>query len=155
MLITLEEKDGKLNVNLSGDITWVQALRMLLSAIDNLAHTTVDMVVKNQLSNTKKPSKKAAMALTKEVSSDVADMINEGTSFILNKLCPRDPDLQLTEVAIATMENEIIHKAKAEGKPLKQVLKEYQDNLIATSEHPAVPSQKPASDNVVKFPKEA
>lgn len=155
MLITIEFKDGALKLHMSNDITWPQALLMLLSTIHNLALTTVDQVVKQQIeesakvpssgsnkgSKAKKLSKKDIQALTTEVKADVADMINAGISNVLEDISPRDPDLMLTEVAIATMENEIIHKAATEGKTLKQALKEYEAEL-AKSPRAAKPSSQ-------------
>lgn len=122
--ITITDNDGKLNVELTDGLTWPTACLMLFSTISNLAETTVD-VVYNSL-----PDDKKSTEVKEEIAADIADMINYAASNILNKLSPKDPDLQLSEIAIATMENEIIQKAAKEKKSIKQALKEYEAKLL-------------------------
>lgn len=129
MLITIEEKDNKLNVQLSKDVTWTAALRMLVSTIRNLALTTIDHIVTTQTGQVKKLTKKQALSIRDEVKADVADMMNFAFSNILNEICPKDPDLQISEIAIATIENEIIDYAAEHKITLKQALQEYEKKL--------------------------
>lgn len=120
--ITIEDNDGKLNVELSEGMTWPTACLMLFSTISNLADSTVDAVYKSL--------PKKSKSVKKEIAADIADMINFAATNILERLSPKDPDLQLTEVAIATMENEIIQKAAKEKKDIKTALKEYEAELL-------------------------
>lgn len=132
MLITIEEKNDKLKVNLSEDVTWPTALQMLASTLKNLAVATVEKVVVNQ-AGAKSLSKKQALAVRDSVKEDVADMLNFAFSNILNDICPKDPNLQISEVAIATIENEIIHYAADNHVTIKKALEHYEEKL---KEHP-------------------
>lgn len=132
MLITIEEKDNKLKVNLSEDITWTIALQMLAATLKNLAVATVERVTVNQAAELKL-TKAQALDVRNSVKEDVADMLNFAISNVLNDICPKDPNLQVTEVAIATIENEIIHYAKDNNLTLKKALEHYEEKL---KEHP-------------------
>lgn len=116
--ITITDNDGKLKVDLSDGINWPTACLMLFSTISNLADTTVETIC-SSVPDTDRT----------EVAADIADMINFAASNILDRLSPKDPDLQLSEVAIATMENEIIHRAAERKIPIEQALKEYEEEL--------------------------
>lgn len=129
--ITISEfSDQTGQISATGELNWPHALIMLSSAIRHFAYVTADQITEIGEGHWSR----------EEVLGDIADMINNVVSNILNEISPKDPDLQLSEVAIATMENEIIHKAQKEHKPIKEALKEYQDNLLATSDYPATPS---------------
>lgn len=122
--ITIEElEDEKLSVDLSEGMTWPKACLMICSTLSNLADTAVDTVFKNLPEAVQTPDTK------KDVSGDIADMINYAVSNILNRLSPKDPDLQLSEVAIATMENEIIHYAHSANISMKEAIKHYESQL--------------------------
>lgn len=120
--ITILENNGKVTIDLSEGLTFTTSLQMLLSAIRFLAKKTADIISKDL-------KKSKASKTHEEVCSDIADMINFGISNILEELSPKDPDLQLSEVAIATMENEIIQEAANRHLPMKKVLQEYESRV--------------------------
>ena len=151
-IILEENTTGKLAITVSKDLTWPQACLMLFGAVQHLADTTVDLAY-NML-----PEDQQTKEARSEIAADMADMINYAATNVLNELSPRDPDLQLTEVAIATMENEIIQKAAKEHKSLKEALKEYEAEL-AKSPYAAKPlgqnGKRPSKQQPKKQPKKS
>lgn len=126
--IIIEENEGKVSLSLSA-VPWPTALLMLSSTIKQLATITIDQVTKDY------------DIPRDEVAGDVADQINYAISNVLTTIAPPDPDLQLSEVAIATMENEIIHYAADKHIPIEQALKEYEESLLSNSKYAAEPSK--------------
>lgn len=135
--IKITLSNDKINTNISGEVSFPDLTLMLFSALRGMALKTVDQVVERI-----DPPKEHLEALRKDVASDIADMINFAASNVLNELSPKDPDLELSEIAIATMENQIIHKAAEEGKTIQEALKEYQDELLK-SPYVATPAAAP------------
>lgn len=117
ILIELKE-DQSLCATVSGEISWETALRMLLSTIRHLARKTADTIA--QIKH--KPVEQEYSAVYKEVAADIADEINFGISNVLEELSPKDPDLALTEKAIAGAENLIIHYAADHHMTIKEAL---------------------------------
>lgn len=128
--IVITEHEGKVGLALSPDMGWELALNMLVSTIRSLANLTVDMAA------AKHRSGKAEVR--RNVSADLADNINFAISNVLNELSPRDPDAQLSEMAIATLENEIIHRASKKHITLQQALSEL-ENELSCLEHAVKP----------------
>lgn len=135
--IKITQSNDKINTNISGEVSFPDLTLMLFSALQGMALKTIDQVVERI-----NPPAEHREALRTDVASDIADMINFAASNVLEKLSPKDPDLELTEIAIATMENQIIHKAAEEGKTIKEALKEYQEELLK-SPYVATPSAPP------------
>ena len=133
MLIAIENKEGKMSLQLSEGITWPDACLMLTSALKALAVKAIEQVTVQQTPHLKKRTKANMKALQASVASDVADNINYAISNILEELSPKDPDLVLSEVAIATIENEIIHYAKDNHVSIQKAIEHYEEKL---KEHP-------------------
>lgn len=139
MHILISKNNNEFSVSFSDDLTWPDACQLLTSALRGLALKAIDSVTKANAAKNKL-SKSKALELRRSVTEDVADNINYAISNILDEIAPKDPDLQLSEVAIATMENEIIHYAHDNHLTMKQALKEYEERLLKESKHVATPS---------------
>ena len=139
MHILISKNNNDFSVSFSDDLTWPDACQLLTSALRGLALKAIDHTTKATTSQTKL-TKAKALELRKSVTEDVADNINYAISNILDEISPKDPDLQLSEVAIATMENEIIHYAYDNHLTMKQALKEYEERLLKESKYVATPS---------------
>lgn len=141
MFIAITEENNKVTLSMSEDLHWTDACLLLCTALKSLAFRTKDAIIKTLAAKDPKATKAHLKALSDEVSGDIADTINFAVSNILNELSPKDPDLQLSEIAIATMENEIIHYAADHHISIKKALKEYEDKL-KESKYAATTSRK-------------
>lgn len=111
------------------DMSWFDALLMLCSTMGYLAERTAQMVtdgIKKDNPDIKKED------IMRDIKMDIADQINYCVSNVLNVLSPKDPDLQLSEVAIATCENIIIQYAAANNMDIKDALAEA-EAILASS----------------------
>ena len=132
--IHITEQDGKVTLAFEGSVTFPLALQMIFTALKNIATVTAEATY-NSL-------EKKTPACMREIRGDIADEINAQATGLLEQFCPKDPDLELSEVAIATIENEIIAYAKRNNLSIKQAVKQYQDHLLAESPYSAEKSRK-------------
>ena len=122
--IIIKNDNGKVSVEVSDEMSWTLFIRMMASTIQYVAEKTISQVSDHpELPEEERLSPEDARAM-------VADQVNFAMSNVLENICPKDPDLMLSEVAIAKMEDEIIKKAQAEGKTMKEALEEYQKELL-------------------------
>jgi len=111
----------RIKLTFSPTVTWTIFIRAILATIRQFAKYTVETARKHFLQENPDLEFYEAVAY-----GDIADQINIGITNILNEISPRDPDLQLTEVALLYAENTIINDAAKRGITLKQALKEYE-----------------------------
>lgn len=150
MLITIELKDNKLNVSMSDDTTYVDAILALASTIQNVTNTIIDEAVKKTAASKKKLTKKQATALRDELAGDLADRLNFLFTNVLESVCPKSSEMNLSEIAIATMENEILNYAAEHKIPLKDAIKEYEARLTKSEVAPPKPSHEDLFEDDLK-----
>ena len=117
--IIIKNDNDKVSVEVSSEMSWTLFIRMMASTIQYVAERTISQVSANPEQMTPEDAR-----------AIVADQINFAISNVLESVSPKDPDLMLSEVAIAKMEDEIIKKAAAEGKTMKEALEEYEKELL-------------------------
>lgn len=134
MKITIEQtEDQKLAFTTDGGVDFESAILLLGSAILNISQVTLKNIRNAEIKEAKAKTKAQKQAIEEQAKSDIADRLNFMFSTILNDICPKDPSLALSEVAIATLENEIIDYAYNNHLSIPEALKHYEQGLQHSS----------------------
>lgn len=140
--ILISEKDNKITLSLSEGLTFSDIAQLLSSALHQIAKSTVIKLTESYITSHRDTvkTKRQKEAVRLSVQEDIADMLNFAFSNVLNDICPKDPDHQLSEVAIATMENIIINNAANNKVSIEEALADLEANL-ANSKYAAIPTK--------------
>ena len=136
--ITITVKDNKASFSTEGCLSYTDTVLAVFSMLKAISEKTIDAATKGAIAKAKDSGARVNKDFSKEVQrsarEDVADILNYAASNILNDICPKDPDLQLSEAAIAGAENAIIKYAASHKLTLKQALKKVDKALAEVLE---------------------